>query len=118
MDRPLGDDLWVQMMTKCAWNTWGNPETLQALLKMKPGLRVPEQVLIAFTDNHFKGNIILDIVLGDNREMEITDAVMASALKNLDYDETISNFWIDRARRISQARSYLELFRTNGMEMK
>lgn len=90
MDRPLDNDLWVQMMLKCAQNTWGNPESLKALLEMKPGLRFPEQVLIAFANNQVTGNITLDIILEDNRDMEITDAVIESALRELGYDETIS----------------------------
>ena len=89
MDRPLDDDLWAQMMLQCAENTWGNPETLEALLEMKPGLKVPERNLIAFTKNSMKGNIILDIILDDGREMEITDAVIENALRFLDYDKTI-----------------------------
>ncbi|KAE8325081.1 hypothetical protein BDV39DRAFT_207204 [Aspergillus sergii] len=36
-----------------------------------------------------KGNTILDIILEDGREMEITDAVIENALRFLDYDETI-----------------------------
>lgn len=89
LNRPLDDELWVQMMLQCAQNTWGNPQTLQVLLEMKPGLKVPEEILIACTENSIKGNVILDVILEDNREMEITDAVIVNALKGLDYDETI-----------------------------
>jgi hypothetical protein len=95
MNRPLDNELWVQMMLQCAHNTWGNPETLQTLLEMKPGLNVPEEVLIAFTENSIKGNITLDVMLEDNREMQITDAVIVDALKRLDYDKTISKL-LDR----------------------
>lgn len=89
-NRQLDDELWVQMMLQCAQNTWGNPETLQALLEMKPGLKVSEEVLIAFTENSIRGNIILDVIMEDNREMQVTDAVIVNALKMLDYTETIS----------------------------
>ncbi|KAJ5409244.1 Galactose oxidase/kelch beta-propeller [Penicillium crustosum] len=95
MNRPLDDELWVQMMMQCAQNTWGNPETLQVLLEMKPGLMVPEGILIACTENSIKGSIILDVILEDKREIEVTDAVIAHALKKLDYDETISKL-LDR----------------------
>ncbi|KAE8416164.1 hypothetical protein BDV36DRAFT_261153 [Aspergillus pseudocaelatus] len=97
MDRPLDDDLWAQMMLQCAENTWGNPKTLQALLEMRPGLKVPERNLLAFTKNSMKGNIILDIIFEDGREMEITDAVIENALMFLDYDETIPRL-LDRHR--------------------
>ncbi|OQD62738.1 hypothetical protein PENPOL_c011G02956 [Penicillium polonicum] len=90
MNGPLDDELWVQMMLQCAQNTWGNPETLQVLLEMKPGLKVSEEILIACTENSIKGSIILGVILEDNREMQVTDAVILNALKNLDYDETIS----------------------------
>ncbi|KAL3475927.1 hypothetical protein BJX99DRAFT_270885 [Aspergillus californicus] len=89
LDRPLDDNLWFQMMLRCAQNTWGNPETLQVLLEMKPGLRIPEKNLIAFTKNTIKGNAILDILLEDGRELEMTDAMIESTLRNLDFDETI-----------------------------
>lgn len=95
MNRSLDDELWVQMMLQCARNTWGNPETLQVLLEMKPGLKVAEEILIACTENSIKGNIILDVILEDNREMQVTDAVIVHALKQLDYDETISKL-LDR----------------------
>ncbi|KAE8135475.1 hypothetical protein BDV38DRAFT_284912 [Aspergillus pseudotamarii] len=55
MDRPLNDNLWAQMMLQYVENTWGSPETLQALLEMKPGLKVPKWFLIAFTKNSMKG---------------------------------------------------------------
>ncbi|KUM59347.1 hypothetical protein ACN42_g7803 [Penicillium freii] len=90
MNGPLDDELWVQMMLECAQNTWGNPETLQVLLEMKPGLKVSEEILIACTENSIKGSIILGVILEDNREMQVTDAVILNALKKLDYDETIS----------------------------
>lgn len=81
-------------MLRCAQNASGNPETLQALLEMEPGLKVPEEVLVAFTKSE---NMILNVVLGDNRELEVTDAVVERALEIMEYDETMSRL-LDRHR--------------------
>lgn len=89
MDHALDDDAWLQMMLQCAGNTWGNPETLQVLLGMKPGLKIPQRHLIAFTENSIKGNINLEVILDDQREMELSDAVIEKAIRNLDFDETV-----------------------------
>ncbi|OQE10111.1 hypothetical protein PENFLA_c093G09036 [Penicillium flavigenum] len=69
MNRPLDNELWVQMMLQYTQNTWGNPKTLQTLLERKPSLKVPKEVLIAFTENSIEGNITLDVMVEDNREM-------------------------------------------------
>lgn len=108
MDGPLDDDVWVQMMLICAKNTWGNLETLLALLEMKPGLKILEENLVAFTKNEISGNIIMDVILEDNQEMEITDAVIESALRNLNYNETILKLMNSTAPRKSQTNSCSE----------
>jgi hypothetical protein len=89
MNRPLDDELWVKMMLQCAQIPWGNSETLQTLLGMRPDLQISEEVLIAFMENSYKGNSNLEVILEDNREIQVTDAVIVNALKNLDYDKPI-----------------------------
>ncbi|KAJ5382277.1 Galactose oxidase/kelch beta-propeller [Penicillium concentricum] len=87
MNRPLDDELWVQMMLQCAQIPFPHSEILQALLEMKPDLMISEEVLIAFMKNPYKGNSNLGVILEDNREIQITDAVIVAALKSLDYDK-------------------------------
>ncbi|KAJ5488374.1 Short-chain dehydrogenase/reductase SDR [Penicillium expansum] len=89
MDRPLDDDLWVQMMVLYA-QSLSSEKTIHALLGIKPGVKVSEEVLIALTRTSMNGNIILDAILDDDREMQITDAVIVNALRNLDYGNTIA----------------------------
>ncbi|KAJ5493724.1 Galactose oxidase/kelch beta-propeller [Penicillium fimorum] len=89
MNGPLDDELWVQMMLQCAQIPFPYSEILQALLEMKPDLMISEEALIAFMENRYRGNTNLSVILEDNREFQVTDAVIVTALKKLDYDKPI-----------------------------
>ncbi|KGO78064.1 hypothetical protein PITC_040720 [Penicillium italicum] len=83
LDCPLDDELWLEMMLRFA-RCPSSQETIHALLGMKPGLKVSEEVLIALSRFGSNGSIILDVILEDNREMQITDAVIINALEWMD----------------------------------
>ncbi|CEJ61392.1 hypothetical protein PMG11_09927 [Penicillium brasilianum] len=84
--QPISDETWARLISYCL-----TPETLRCLLDMKPNMRVPESVLLHITqENIYTSDATLSMLLKDARDLEITDAVVGSALEKMEYGEHVS----------------------------
>jgi Ankyrin repeats (3 copies) len=87
----LTQEDWVEIMKKAAENTWHGPGVVKLLLDAEPTYPIPEEILLAATQkNSISGNEILDNVLENGRDMEITADIVESSLRHLDYNEVLS----------------------------
>lgn len=99
LDDAVDDETWNRMLVRCARNRSRGQETMGVLLPLKPTTKVGEKVfLVALemdSDDHRTLNRMLNRMLDENRELEITDSVVRCALEKMKYDETITKI-LDR----------------------
>ena len=79
----ISDDQWLSLIS-CS----GHGETLQFVLDMKPGVPVPESALLRLVKTGRYGGI-LPVLLNDKRELEITNAVVGTALACMFYGDDV-----------------------------
>lgn len=78
LNQPIDDETWESMIVTCA-----RPDSLQIILDMMPQLQVPESALLSIVANSYVRAEHFGVLLNDGRELQITDAVVREALRNL-----------------------------------
>lgn len=82
-------DAFSKMMVEAVENILSGPEIVKILLEQETcrGIKILEDVLLKI--NVFGGNLILTQLLGDGRDIDITEKALERTLESLDFDRTI-----------------------------
>lgn len=84
-NEPISDETWARLIGYCQ-----KCETLRCLLDMKAIVRVPESALLhIISENMFTSDATMTMLLNDERDLEITDAVIGAALQKMEYGEHV-----------------------------
>jgi hypothetical protein len=82
--QPINNETWLRMIGNCLQR-----ETLRFILNLKPNTPVPESTLLRLAEDGHFGNNLFVVLLNDERDLEITDAVVGMALANMNYGELV-----------------------------
>ena len=80
---------------------------MKLLLDRIGTIKITQEVLVAAVNNNTTGNILMKVLLVENREVELIKEVLELAIRFLDVNET-TPFLLERVKAIGITEEFLE----------